>query len=159
VTHVLQERTKAVVETSARGTSALEANLPEERSEICAISWWRGYLKCQFYAQAIGVDGRLYVAATSPMFRWRRPDPPTQTKGSLAAHRSLVKKLREEGWQLASSTELWYGWKQLGRGDLWFEDRFRRRALRVVAAAEESDEGDESVGAARGLGPADPDEA
>lgn len=158
VADVLREWTKEIVETSDRSTSALEGPVPEERSEICAISWWRGDAKSQFYAQAVGVDGRKYIVARSPMFHWRRPDPPTKTNGALAAHRTLVKKLREEGWEPASPTELWYGWKQLGRGDLWFEDRFRRRA-RDGLSAEEGDEGEEdSVGAAREIGPADREE-
>jgi hypothetical protein len=147
VAGLLQERATDVGEPASPIEPLVEEPAVEEHTEVCAISWWRGYAKAQFFAHAVGPDGHEYVAATSPMFRWGRADPPARTKGAMAAHHTLVKKLRAEGWEPASATELWYRHTDLGRGDRWFEDRFRRFVLGLVPATPDPGRNRTGVGA------------
>ena len=77
--------------------------------EICEIVFWRGYVKCAFYAvfQAGEPIG-------SPFFRSRERSP-VQSGAPLEAHRALVERLTAEGWEPAT------------RGRAWYSLSFRRR--------------------------------
>ena len=83
-------------------------------TDLCQIGWWRGYVKSEFYAEAVRPEGDRYEAGTSPRFRWWRSDPPEQTKSIVAAHEALVQKLLRAGWEPD------------GQGFEWYELRFRR---------------------------------
>jgi hypothetical protein len=82
---------------------AERANAEAEELELafCTIHWWRGYVKSQFFARAVGPDGVEYVAARSPMFRWRRDEPPEPRKEIRAAHAALMERLLDDEWELA----------------------------------------------------------
>jgi hypothetical protein len=93
----------------------------DARLEVCQIGWWRGYVKSQFYAEAIGPDGDRYGAGTSPTFRWWRNAPPAQTAAAVAAHEALVAKLLRAGWERDD------------QGLEWYEARFCRVTPRSLA--------------------------
>ena len=81
--------------------------------EVCEIDYWRGYLKCDFYARTASGDGRQEIAR-SPLFRWFRKIPPPRDGKALAAHTVLVQRLTDEGWE------------PLGPRGPWYAQRFRR---------------------------------
>ena len=83
----------------------------QRSDERCSIKLWRGYVKSSFCA--VAPDDPTTVIAESPFFRWLRPDPP-DSDASVAAHRTLVALLERDGWT------------PVGKGDQWFELRFRR---------------------------------
>jgi hypothetical protein len=82
----------------------------------CRVRWWRGYVKSEFYAATSDDDEERTVAA-SPSFRWHGVEPPPEAEPATTALAALVAQLERDGWQLA------------GRGDEWFELRFRRHAV------------------------------
>ncbi len=84
-------------------------------SETCLIGWWRGYWKSDFYATATRPDGSRFIAARSPMFKWRAAEEPPAAGAALEAHKRLVKRLLADGWTADGS-----------RGKAWYEHRFRR---------------------------------
>jgi hypothetical protein len=77
--------------------------------ETCQIVFWRGYVKCAFYAVPEGAE-----PVGSPFFRSREGSP-VESGGVLEAHRALVDRLKEEGWE------------PLARGRAWYALTFRRR--------------------------------
>jgi hypothetical protein len=90
---------------------------PSDR--VCTIRHWRGYVKSMFYAAA--EDGEDVVAESHP-FRslgGRLAD----SDGAVAAHRELVARLEDDGWVAA------------GKGEEWYEVRFRRPAVPAESAA------------------------
>ncbi len=94
-----------------------------EQWDVCEIGWWRGYLKAEFYALALGADRREYEAGRSGQFRWQgKEPPPPDHKRARVAYDELVRKLEEAGWE------------PLGEATPWYRRRFRRRAvgLRVL---------------------------
>ena len=70
--------------------------------ETCEIVFWRGYVKCAFYAvfQAGEPVG-------SPFFRCRERSP-MQSGAPLEAHRALVAQLTADGWEPATRGRAWY---------------------------------------------------
>jgi hypothetical protein len=89
--------------------------------EHCEIRWWRGYLKSQFYAQAVTKEGIEVVVARSPMFRWRHAEPPAPTKAAVAARMALVETLVAQGWRVEPTPR-----DSVTRAP-WFAGRFRYR--------------------------------
>lgn len=86
--------------------------------ETCEIVFWRGYVKCAFYAvfQAGEPVG-------SPFFRSRERSP-VQSGAPLEAHRALVERLTAEGWEPVT------------RGRAWYSLSFRRREWTSVEKGE-----------------------
>lgn len=76
--------------------------------EECEIDWWRGYVKSDFYALAVGPGGESYVAARSPTFRWLRREPPPEESRGAEPHARLVAHLVAEGWEPVGSRFAWY---------------------------------------------------
>lgn len=70
--------------------------------ETCEIVFWRGYVKCAFYA--VTTDGE---PVGSPSFRSREPSP-VRSGAVLEAHRALVERLQDEGWEPAARGRAWY---------------------------------------------------
>ena len=110
-------------------SGAAPAHLPGTRSrepwDVCEIGWWRGYVKSDFYAHAVGAERGEYEAARSRQFWWRKNDPPpAEHNGARAAHDALVERLQAAGWE------------PLGKASPWYAQRFRRHAagLRVLTA-------------------------
>lgn len=93
----------------------VETLVPLE-SETCLIDWWRGYWKSDFYATATRPDGRRFIAARSPMFKWRADEEPAAAGAALHAHKQLVERLLADRWQADE-----------GRGKAWYAQTFRRR--------------------------------
>ncbi|MGH3031341.1 MAG: hypothetical protein ACRDNE_11395 [Gaiellaceae bacterium] len=83
--------------------------------EECEIDWWRGYVKSDFYALAVGPGGERYVAARSPAFRWWRREPPLEESPGAEPHARLVARLVADGWE------------PVGSGLAWYKTRLRRR--------------------------------
>lgn len=81
----------------------------DSRMETCRIVFWRGYVKCAFYA----VPGEGEPIG-SPFFRSRERSPLHSGK-PLAAYEALVERLVAEGWEPAT------------RGRAWYSLTFRRR--------------------------------
>jgi hypothetical protein len=110
-----------------------------DRWELCEISWWRGYVRSEFCANAVGADGTEYEVGRSRPFRWRRAEPPpADHPDARPAHEAFVSWLTERGWE------------PIGDGFPWYALRFRRHAagLRVLAGEVESAGGEEdSAGA------------
>jgi hypothetical protein len=77
--------------------------------ETCEIVFWRGYVKCAFYAVP-----QVGEPIGSPSFRSRERSP-MQSGAALEAHQALVEQLKREGW------EPW------ARGRTWYALTFRRR--------------------------------
>ena len=121
VAETLVERARRYVPVPER---APEVEAPPARGrsgERCEIRWWRGFVKSQFYAHVLTKEGREYVAATSPMFRWRHEEAPPPTKAAVAARMALVEQLIAAGWQSESAGS--------DTTDApWFAGNFRRRA-------------------------------
>jgi hypothetical protein len=81
---------------------------------MCEIRWWRGLVGSEFYARATSSDGAPFEAGRSKMFEWHRRSGPAETEEIVAAHAALVHELVGAGWEPA------------GRGEAWYEHRFRR---------------------------------
>jgi hypothetical protein len=90
--------------------AAAPASEEEQLLEFCAIEWWHGYVKSYFYARALRPDGRLYVAARSPMFWCRQGGVPEPTKSARAAHAAIVEQLAREGWELSRAEGCDWAW-------------------------------------------------
>jgi hypothetical protein len=105
-----------VIPTAAPGAKADRSRPAEAQrrraDDACTISCWRGYVKSRFYAA--GDDGN--IIAESRLFRSRDADP-AESDEAVAAHRELVAQLEGEAWVPA------------GKGDRWYELRFRRTAV------------------------------
>jgi hypothetical protein len=84
--------------------------------DICRISWWRGYVKSEFYAEAVGPNRPPSIVAHSRMFRWRRAEPPPASGDALDAHNDLVDRLVAAGWTPESRGGEWYEYAFLRRG-------------------------------------------
>jgi hypothetical protein len=83
--------------------------------DSCRITWWRGYVRSQFLALTQnGADGDPTMIAESPYFSWRSSEPPPETPAAIAAYLELTQTLDRLGWEPE------------GRGDPWFNTRFRR---------------------------------
>jgi hypothetical protein len=115
----------------SNGPGTAPTRLPGTRAhqpwDVCEIVWWRGYIKSEFIAHAIGADRGEYEVARSRQFWWRKAEPPpADHKGAQGAHEALVAKL------------LGAGWEPLGQATPWYAKRFRRHAagLRVLTAEE-----------------------
>jgi hypothetical protein len=87
----------------------------DDAFDICRIGWWRGYVKSDFYAEAVGPNGHRSIVARSRMFRWRSADRPPASGDALDAHNELVDRLVAAGWTPE------------GRGGAWYEYAFLRR--------------------------------
>lgn len=105
----------SLVVLPSAGSGAKTARRPEPQrrgaDDACTISYWRGYVKSRFYAA--GNDG--YVVAESRLFR-SRGEEPAESDDAVAAHQELVAQLADDAWVPA------------GKGDRWYELRFRRTA-------------------------------
>ena len=84
--------------------------------ETCQIVFWRGYLKCAFYAVP---DAGEPIG--SSFFRSRERSP-AQSDGALDAHQELVEHLEGDGWE------------PFAREREWYALRFRRRRWSPVDA-------------------------
>jgi hypothetical protein len=82
--------------------------------ETCQVVFWRGYLKCAFYAVTSDAE-----PVGSPFFR-SRDRSPIQSGAALEAHRALVERLQGEGWEAVA------------RGRAWYALTFRRRGWSPV---------------------------
>ena len=76
--------------------------MAEREFETCHVVFWRGYVKCAFYA--VPESGE---PIGSPFFRSRERSP-SQSGAALDAHRALVDRLSAEGWEPATRGRLWY---------------------------------------------------
>ena len=105
-----------VIPSAASGAKADRSRAQEAQrrrtDDACTIRYWRGYVKSRFYAA--GDDG--YVIAESRLFRSRGAEP-AESNDAVAAHRELVARLEGDAWVPA------------GKGDCWYELRFRRTAI------------------------------
>jgi hypothetical protein len=79
----------------------------------CEIEWWRGWVRSQFVACSSNGSGEKSMIAESPSFSWRGSEPPPETPAAVAAYLELAQKLDSLGWEPD------------GRGDAWFDARFR----------------------------------
>ena len=77
--------------------------------ETCEIVWWRGYRRSLFTAIRADADEFSESVASSPNFKWHRPEEPPQNEETTAAHRQLIEKLHALGWDPAAPGESWYG--------------------------------------------------
>ena len=87
----------------------------DEAFDICRISWWRGYVKSELYAEAVRPTGHRSIVARSRMFRWRHAERPPASGDALDAHNELVDRLVAGGWTPE------------GQGGAWYEYAFLRR--------------------------------
>jgi hypothetical protein len=69
-------------------------------AETCEIAMWHADGDGDFYARAVGPEGKDYVAARSLMFRWQGDDTPPSNGAILAAHNVLMQRLAWDGWSL-----------------------------------------------------------
>jgi len=102
-----------VLPSKSSGAKAPRRAEPQRRGtdDACTISYWRGYVKSRFYA----ADDGGYVVAESRLFR-SRGEEPAESDDAVAAHQELVAQLEDDAWVPA------------GKGDRWYELRFRRTA-------------------------------
>jgi hypothetical protein len=70
--------------------------------ETCEIVFWRGYVKCAFYAVP-----QVREPIGSPFFRSRERSP-MQSGAALEAHQALVEQLKDEGWEPWARGRTWY---------------------------------------------------
>jgi hypothetical protein len=84
---------------------------PETVWQTCEIGLWQGYVRSQFYARVTAADGTDFTVAMSQPFRSK--DPLAHDEVGRSAHVGLAQQLLEQGWVAD------------GRGDLWYELRFR----------------------------------
>ena len=71
----------------------------------------------EFVGQAVGPDGREYVAAKSLRFRWNGGEVPPDDAAVVAAYNVLVQRLVWDGWYVEEAP-----------GGAWWNARFRRPA-------------------------------
>jgi hypothetical protein len=101
-----------VIPSKGSGTKAARRAEPRRGADdACTIRYWRGYVKSRFYA----ADDGGYVVAESRHFR-SRGEEPAESDDAVAAHQELVAQLEDDEWVSA------------GKGDRWYELRFRRTA-------------------------------
>jgi mRNA-degrading endonuclease toxin of MazEF toxin-antitoxin module len=98
--------------------------------ETCQIVFWRGYVKCAFYA--VPDDGE---PVGSPFFRSRERSP-LQSPGALEAHRVLVQQLKAEGWEPVARGRAWYALTFRRRGWSPIDGLLEEEPTAVVAAIE-----------------------
>jgi hypothetical protein len=82
---------------------------PQQLPEIavdqyCRIRLWRGYFKCQFYAELEGSSGAF---AESALFRLGNPSRPDEQVQS--ALEDLLAELERSGWSVVERGPVWYG--------------------------------------------------
>jgi hypothetical protein len=91
--------------------------MPEHGTEFetCEIVFWRGYVKCAFYAVPNAGE-----PLSSPFFR-SKVRSPLPSGAALAAHQALAEQLAAEGWEPATRGPAWYslafrrrGWSPIG---------------------------------------------
>jgi hypothetical protein len=70
--------------------------------ETCHIVFWRGYFKCAFYAVPEAGE-----PLGSRSFR-SRDRTPAQSGEALEAHRELVERLEDDGWEPFAREREWY---------------------------------------------------
>jgi hypothetical protein len=94
---------------------------PEDAAELwtCEIAWRAGYRKSSFRAMAGPPGaGKRRPFGDSPSVRWTlmgEPEPPTP---ELALRvRALVRALEEAGWEHIGRGQLWYAQRFIWRGD------------------------------------------
>lgn len=112
----------------------------EPAQDVCEIRWWRGYVKAEFYALAVGEDGQESEIGRSPQFFWRGSGPPADDhQKATAAHQKLVARLAAAGWE------------PLGKAVPWYAQRFRRAAtgLRVLPRDEDTGSSESEQGSNR----------
>lgn len=90
-------------------TDAVEPHAEDVATAECAIRFWRGYRKANFYACVFTDDGEPLAVAESPLFRARGTGIPDKTDEAVAAYDALCKKLEDNGWQRASPGKTWFG--------------------------------------------------
>lgn len=95
------------------GDSDLRRQALEAGQELCEIGFWRGYLRSEFFAFAVGEPSDEPLPRSEP-FRWREEDPPPRLDPYLEVYQALVEKLTDAGWTRA------------GEGAEWFSARFTR---------------------------------
>jgi len=95
------------VEREDAGRSVM-AERDDTAFETCEIVFWRGYVKCAFYAVPEADD-----PIGSRFFRSREGQP-AQSGSPLEAHGALVQRLENDGWE------------PVGRGRTWYALTFRR---------------------------------
>jgi hypothetical protein len=98
------------------------APTPESDGETCEILWWRGLVGSEFYARASSANGAPFEAGRSKLFEWHRRGAPPETDEIVAAHSALVHELVRAGWE------------PVGRGEAWYEHRFRRAGVTAPGA-------------------------
>jgi len=98
--------------------------------ETCEIVFWRGYVRCAFYAVPNGAE-----PIASPFFRSRERSP-GQSGPALEAHRALVERLEDEGWEPVARGRAWYALTFRRRGWSPVEELPLEEASAVVAAIE-----------------------
>jgi hypothetical protein len=79
----------------------VDADEEDQAHEVCAVRWWRGYVKSRFYAEATDRAGRVRIVAWSPEFWWRRAEPPPRSGPALDAFRALLASLERDAWKSA----------------------------------------------------------
>ncbi len=94
-------------EADPKSSKAVRHAPPRRREgaaqQYCQIRLWRGYFKCQFYAELEGSPGAL---AESSLFRLRNPNQPgDQIQRALE---NLLAELERSGWSIVESGPVWY---------------------------------------------------
>ncbi|HEV3407634.1 MAG TPA: hypothetical protein VG079_03005 [Gaiellaceae bacterium] len=98
------------------------APLRETDGETCEIRWWGSLAGSEFYARATAADGSPFEAGRSKTFEWHGRSAPAERDEIVAAHAALVRDLVGAGWEPA------------GRGEAWYEHRFRRAPVAAPGA-------------------------
>lgn len=94
--------------------------------ETCEIVWWKGYTKGRFQAYAESPARPRWLAGESPAFRWRSSSPPNATDDAVDAHAQLVRRLQEDGWEVAGESD-----------DVWFGVVMSRESYEIAQTAQE----------------------
>ncbi len=98
----------------AQRFDSADAGMTWETCEILYAQSIRVLITCRFWARALGPQGEFCAGESAS---WTARYPASNDPEALIAHRQLVQRL------LAA------GWKPVGRGFLWYNDRFERRSL------------------------------
>jgi hypothetical protein len=102
-------RAKLAKAAPKRAAAAAPARLRPVPATLCQIGWWRGYVKSEFQAYSASADRQRAVVATSPAFRWSKPEPPpADLPEAVSAHAVLREELEAAGWVAAGKGEHWY---------------------------------------------------